>query len=325
MPAPEHPYVPGVVATKAPPAAEALAAAPKPPTPARRFSAALGVVAVFVAALFGGNFLGMREHFFGSESPEARATAASRTAEAVAGADTTVARAAEPPRESVLRSQPWWQGVGVVEGVGSMPAPAFAIDPGAIQWRVKWTCQTGRLQVRAPDQRRPVIVDEACPGSGVGYGVQKGSVSVQVTATGPWRMEVDQQVDVPLHEPPLAAMNAPGAAVVATGSLYRIDQVGTGTVNIYRLPDGSRALRLENFFVTANTDLELQFSPLEAPRSTTQVTSTERSPSIATLDVTTGSLNFPIPPSIDLGQYRSLVIWCEVANSAYAAATLRPA
>lgn len=319
----DHPES-SVVATKASPKGPPLVTAPTPSTPARRFGAAFGLAALVVGALFGGNVLGMREHFFGSESPEARAAAVSRSTEGAAVPEATVPRAGEPV-QSVLRSQPWWQKVGVVEGGGSMRAPAFNIDPGAIQWRVTWTCQSGNLQVRAPDQRRPVIVDSACPGSGTGYGVQKGSVSVEVTATGPWRMEVDQQVDVPLDEPPLAAMNAPGATVVSTGSLYRIDQVGTGTVNIYRLPDGSRALRLENFFVTANTDLELQFSPLEAPRSTNQITDAGMSPSIATLDVTTGSLNFAVPPTLDLSQYRSLIIWCEVANSAYAAATLRPA
>ena len=165
----------------------------------------------------------------------------------------------------------------------------------------------------------------ACPGTETGYGVQTGSVALEVTASGPWQMQVDQQVDVPLTEPPLPSMTASGAVVVATGSLYRIDQVGTGTVKVYRLADGSHAVRLEDFFVTANSDLELQFSPLEAPRTTKQVTDNPRSPSIASLDVTTGSLNFAVPASVDPTQFRSFVIWCEVANSAYSAATLRPA
>ena len=42
-------------------------------------------------------------------------------------------------------------------------------------------------------------------------------------------------------------MSAPGAAKVATGDFYRIDQFGNGQVGIYRLPNGSYALRLENF------------------------------------------------------------------------------
>ena len=72
-----------------------------------------------------------------------------------------------------------------------------------------------------------------------------------------------------LVEPPLPVMSAAGTRKVLTGQLYRMDQVGTGTLDIYRLPDGGHALRLEDFFVTANIDLELRLSALEAPRTTT--------------------------------------------------------
>jgi hypothetical protein len=175
--------------------------------------------------------------------------------------------------------------------------------------------------VRVPNQARPVV-DAPCPGADTGYGVRKGSMPLQVTADGPWTMVVDQQVDIPLEEPPLPAMSAPGTRVVLTGSLYRMDQVGTGTVNFYRLADGGHALRLDKFFVTANVDLELRLSPLEAPRTTEQYMN---APSVwvAPLDVTTGSLNFILPPDVDPSRYRSLVVWCPIIDSAYAAATLR--
>ena len=297
---------------------------PSPPGFLQRVATAFGLMALLGSALFGGNVAGIRERFLGSESPEARPTAVSRGGETPDGAPPATEAVTEAPKQSVLRSQPWWQSVTRLDGTGSMTAPAFSVSADALQWRVKWTCQTGHIVVSAPEQRRP-IVDAACPGSDTGYGIQKGNVGLQVTATGPWQMVVDQQVDVPLFEPPLPAMTAPGARPVLTGSLYRIDQVGSGTVTVYRLADGSHAVRLDNFFVTANSDLELQFSPLDAPRSTKQVTDNPRSPSIASLDVTTGSLNFRVPVGVDPTQYRSFVIWCEVANSAYSAATLRPA
>lgn len=313
------------VQTKSPPMADIALRPPPTPTLAQRALTAMGLLALLASALVGGNVLGTRERLFGSETPEARPAAVSRTVGGSAEAEGS-AQAPVPaePKETVLRSQPWWQAVGTLEGVGSMTAPPFPIDPGALQWRVKWTCESGHLLVRAPEQRR-AIVDAPCPGADTGYGIQRGNVALEVTATGPWQMEVDQQVDVPLHEPPLPSMTAPGATVVLTGSLYRIDQVGTGTVNVYRLPDGSHAVRLEDFFVTANSDLELQFSPLGAPRTTEEVTGNPRSRTIAMLDVTTGSLNFAVPADVDPTKYRSFVIWCEVANSAYSAATLRPA
>jgi hypothetical protein len=169
------------------------------------------------------------------------------------------------------------------------------------------------------------VVSAQCPGSDSGYGTQKGSVSLQVTADGPWQLQIDQQIDVPLNEPPLPAMTAPGATKVATGDFYRIDQFGDGQVAIYRLPNGTYALRLENFYVTPNTDLEVQLNPLAAPRSTQQVASTQGAKSIASLDVTAGSMNFTFPPGVNPSQYKSVVIWCERLFSAYAAATLTPA
>jgi hypothetical protein len=280
----------------------------------------LGLVAVVASALVGGNAFGFRERLWGSESPEARPAAASRDAGG-APAGSPVQTTAPARDESVLRSQPWWQGLTKLEGAGSTTAPAFTVLNDAVQWRANWTCQTGRLVVRAPGQARPVV-DASCPGTGTGYGVRKGSLALQVTADGPWTMGVDQQVDVPLNEPPLPVMSAPGTRKAFTGSLYRMDQVGTGTIDFYRLADGSHVLRLNEFFVTANVDLELRLSPLEAPRTTEQFMSTP-SVWVAPLDVTTGSLNFTVPAGVDPGGYRSLVVWCPIINSAYAAATLR--
>lgn len=293
---------------------------PRPPPGAglRRGLSLLGLLALLASALFGGNVLGVRERFLGSETPEARPAAATRAAEGVAPSAPTT----QPPRETVLRSQPWWQGVTKLEGVGLMTSP-LTIDNSAIQWRVRWTCQASHLLVRTSGQAR-AVVDAPCSATQTGYGSRAGSLSLEITADGPWQLQVDQQVDVPLDEPPLPAMTAPGTVAVATGSFYRVDQVGMGTATVYRLAGGSYALRLDDFFVTANTDLEIQMSPVDAPRTTDEV-SKARSGTIASLDVTAGSLNFTFPPGLDPTGYRSLVIWCERTSNAYAAASLKPA
>lgn len=292
----------------------------RPAPSSQRALSMLGLAAVVASALVGGNAFGFRERLWGSESPEARPAAASRDA-AGAPPDSPAPTTATARDESVLRSQPWWQALTRLEGAGSMTAPAFTVSNDAVQWRANWTCETGRLVVRAPTQARPVV-DAACPGTGTGYGVRKGPIALQVTADGLWSMAVDQQVDVPLNEPSLPVMSAPGTRKVFTGSLYRMDQVGNGTIDFYRLADGSHVLRLNEFFVTANVDLELRLSPLEAPRTTEQFMSTP-SVWVAPLDVTTGSLNFTVPAGVNPGDYRSLVVWCPIINSAYAAATLR--
>ena len=66
-----------------------------------------------------------------------------------------------------------------------MTTPPFNVDAGAIQWRVTWTCQTGHLLVQAVGAPRPAV-NSQCPGNDTGYGTQKGALSLQVTADGPW-------------------------------------------------------------------------------------------------------------------------------------------
>lgn len=286
-----------------------------PSTMRRNIPAALGLLGLVASALIGGNVLGLRERLLGSETPVQRPAAASRAVDAPAS---TV-----PPTRTVLRSQPWWQAVTTLEGTGSQTTRDFSVDPEALQWRVEATCSSGRLLASVPDSPRPVL-DAGCPASPTGYSTRTGSVRLDVRADGPWQMRVDQQVDVPLVEPPLQAMTAAGAVKVTTGSVYRVDQVGMGTATFYRLPDGSYALRLEDFFVTPNTDLELQLSTLAAPKTTEEVTNA-RSGTIASLDVTAGAMNFPVPREIDPTKFQSLVIWCELTRNAYAAVSLQPA
>ena len=292
-----------------------------PPAPSPWHPAGvLAVVAVLFAALLGGNFLGWRDSLIGAPTAPPAPVASGRDASAAPGGATATTAVAGAPAKSVLRSQPWWQGVTTLQGTGSTTA-TVNIDSGAIQFRASWQCQTGHLAVTSDTRPRPFI-DTACPTNDIGYGVDKGTVTLKITADGPWQLKVDQQIDVPLNEPPLPAMTAPGASVVSKGDFYRIDQVGQGTATIYRLPSGTYALRFDNFFVTPNSDLEVRLSPLDAPKTTDQFVSGPQSALIRALDVTAGSLNFDIPPDVNVRQYKSVVLWCEVQHSAYAAASL---
>ena len=276
----------------------------------------MGLVLLAASAAFGGNLFGIRDQVLGSAAPPPRPAAVSRAAD---GAPAAPATAAEP-QETVLRSQPWWQEVTVLDGEGSTTTAPFTIDGGAIQWRATWTCRSGGLVVTADGSSEP-LVDDACPGTGVGYSTETGSTRLRVEADGPWQLRIEQQLDVPLVEPPLPAMTAEGTVVQSTGSFYRMDQSGTGTVTVYRLDEGGHALRLDDFFVAPNIDLEIHLSPLEAPRTTEEFMSAP-STLVAPLDITAGSMNFSVPPEVDPADYRSVVIWCPLIDSAYAAATL---
>ena len=283
----------------------------------RRALSILALLALVASAAFGGDLFGVRERVFGSVTP--RPVAVSRATSAPA--PVRAPQATTQPVETVLRSQPWWQTVTTLKGTGTMTPPPVTIAEGALQWRVTWTCGSGQLVVRSSARPTRPLVSAGCPGTGTGYGTQTGPVRLSITDGGPWQLKVDQEVDVPLEEPPLATMTAPGASMAATGTLYRIDQVGTGTITFYRLADGSYALRLDKFFVTANVDLEIRLTPLAAPHSTEQYLAAP-SVLVAPLDITVGSLNFAVPAGVDPTQYRSVVIWCPLITSAYAASSL---
>lgn len=296
------------------PPATQITAAEQPDNPKRggRMRAAVGIVglvALLASATVGGNLFGLRERLFGSVAPEPRPAAVSRVAGVAGGTD-----------ETVLRSQPWWQGVETIRGDGPRVVD-LEIGDGAIQWRATWTCEQGHLLVEVAGRTDP-LVDAACPGSGQGFAVQAGPVELDIVGDGPWKLEVEQQIDVPLEEPPLAVMRGPGTAAVATGELYGIDRSGTGTATFYKTAKGDHLLRLDEFFVTPNVDLELRLSPLREPRTTRQYLD---SPSefVAFLPITAGSLNFDVPASVDPTKFRSLVIWCPPLRTAYAAISLK--
>ncbi|MGH9181423.1 MAG: DM13 domain-containing protein, partial [Acidimicrobiales bacterium] len=226
-----------------------------------------------------------------------------------------------PVREGP-RAAPRWETVNTFDGTGTQRTPAFEILSDAIQWRVRWTCESGTLQVLTdPPPRKPKpVVDATCDaGKGVGYAIHTGTIAMDVTATGPWQIIVDQQIDFPLDEPPLPGMA--GAPVLVEGSFYDLENRGTGTARIYQLPDGTRALRFEDFEVTQNTDLFIRLSEAPEPKNSAD---TVNSPfvEIANLKSTAGNQNYLIPADVPTGRIRSVVIWCAPVSIAYAAAAL---
>ena len=295
--------------------AAAGAPPPAPESSGRRALGWLAALAVTLSAVVGSNVFGLRDYLLEPATSAAVPPALGRVADGVA-ADRSVAA------PTSLRSQPWWQEVKTIEGSGTMTAPAFTIADRAIQWRVKGTCQSGQILVRSSSEASPVV-DRPCGGELTGSGVRSGPISLQVTADGPWRLTVAQLIDTPLVEPLTPAMTAPGSKAIASGSLYNIDKTGTGRVTVYEQADGRYSVRLDDFYVTANADLQLRFSTLEAPRTTEEYLNAE-SEFIVVMDVTAGSLNYMVPSGGDPTLYKSVVVWGQPIKSAYAAASLRP-
>ena len=291
------------------------AMAPSVVPPARRsgqFLTWMALMALAAGAVVGSNAFSVRDRLLGTALPDPVIPATSRSADQPAQAK---------PERTTLRSAPWWQVVTTLEGTGPTTSEPFTIDRRAVDWRVTSSCAAGHLVVRSPDVSRPLL-DGKCP-QGVGHSDRNGSTHLEVSADGPWSLEVAQRVEVPLVEPPLPEMTAPGATVLAAGSFYKVDRVGAGKVTIYEQADGRFAVRLEDFWVTPKSSLQLRLSAAESPKTTKEYLASD-SQLLATVDVTAGSLNYLPPGGVDPAEFRSVVVWSPLDNHVYAAAPLDP-
>jgi hypothetical protein len=225
------------------------------------------------------------------------------------------------------KSQPYWVPVTTFDGTGNVTTKAFTIDSGAIQWKVSWHCETAPFTVvsvssTGQESKRKLADALSCPKDGEGFSSDKGSQTLKVTTAGAWKLTVEQQVDTPLVEPLPA--NLASAKVVGTAKVYNVDREGQGTARIYERGDGTRAIRLEDFFVTINSDLEIRLSTLAAPKSTDEIANSPFKV-VAPLKATVGNMNYDVPRDVDVNQFKSIVIWCEITRNAYAAATIQRA
>ncbi|MSR67834.1 hypothetical protein EXS65_03365 [Candidatus Peribacteria bacterium] len=120
----------------------------------------------------------------------------------------------------------------------------------------------------------------------------------------------DTVADEPMESPP---------AVELSGSFKDADNFhrGSGTATVYLLPDGKRILRFEDFTVTNGPALSVYL-----------VRDTNGNVDSGSLDLgklkgNKGSQNYDIPADVDLGLYKSVVIWCVPFGVTFATASLQ--
>lgn len=236
---------------------------------------------------------------------------------------TTAAPAGGPATTAAAgpKSAARWETVTTFNGSGAFQTPEFTILPNALQWRVRVTCATGTIRINSnPPPRRPgPVLDATCAKEETGYSIVTGAVRMQIETAGTWKATVDQQVDTPLDEPLLAGMTPD--RVVSQGSFYKVEVRGEGTAKLYRLADGKRVLRFENFQTAENTDLFVWLSEVAKPATSEQAI-TSPHVELTNLKSTIGNQNYEIPASIPTEKIKSIVIWCQPVQIAYAAVAL---
>ena len=123
------------------------------------------------------------------------------------------------------------------------------------------------------------------------------------------------------------------ASAVLTGDLIALDalRIGKGKATIFRSPDGSQILKLENFSVTNAPNLNLYLCDVSAPtilrgpkgecddKLLYQITRSPDKP----FKGTTGDQQYALSTGLDLKLYKSLVIYSETLDLIYSTAPLQ--
>ena len=136
--------------------------------------------------------------------------------------------------------------------------------------------------------------------------------------------KMDQErIDEPM--PPAMNAAAAGPEVVSSGSFRDADSFhrGRGTATIYRLPDGSHLLRLEDFEVTNGPDLRVLLATAADPQSREEL----QAGGYAHLEKLKGNIgdqNYEIPADIDPSAQGSVIIYCMPFHVIFSVASLEP-
>ena len=125
------------------------------------------------------------------------------------------------------------------------------------------------------------------------------------------------QDDVSVSQP----MPEQSPTVVLSGQFTDFDSFhrGTGTATIYQLDDGSHVLRLEAFDVTNGPDLHVLLVPHADPASRADVGGYV---DLGQLKGNVGDQNYEIPTDVNVGDYASVVIYCEPFHVIFSVASL---
>ena len=164
----------------------------------------------------------------------------------------------------------------------AMVALLIAVVGGlALYWFAPWNLFVDRR------------VDEALPGASAEVPATTGS-----TVTGP---------DDPAARPAEQGSDEP--VTLAQGGFTSLEHTTTGTAVVLELEEDTRYLRLEDLETSNGPDLRVILT--DQPLSDDwHVWDDGEVVDLGPLKGNIGSSNYEIPPSLDLGDYETAVIWC---------------
>lgn len=134
----------------------------------------------------------------------------------------------------------------------------------------------------------------------------------------PERLVVNQTVSEPFP-----GGQSSSAQTLASGTFHSVLHPTKGTATVYRLEDGSRALRFTNFNTSNGPDVHVYMVAADDARDHATVLHS----GFVDLGVIKGNIgdqNYSIGPDVDLSKYRTVSIWCKRFSVNFGAAPLTP-
>ncbi len=122
---------------------------------------------------------------------------------------------------------------------------------------------------------------------------------------------------------PAARMTPTQTRIAATGTFVAAEKPTTGTAQIV-VERGQRYLVLSADFKTSEQgpDLQVVLDPTTQPPAQYQDKTTFVN--LGKLQKFAGTQRYAIPASVDLSQFQSVGIWCQMANATFGYAPLQP-
>ena len=124
---------------------------------------------------------------------------------------------------------------------------------------------------------------------------------------------------VPSAATPTTAAPPAGPVKLTTGALHGLaGHYGRGAAFVYRLPDGSSFVRLEDIDTPRAPAVYVYLVPRPAQ------TGTDGGVDLGSLKGNQGSQNYVIPRDVDVSKYQTVLLWCRRFSTPIAAATQAP-
>jgi hypothetical protein len=142
----------------------------------------------------------------------------------------------------------------------------------------------------------------------------------------PWQLfattTVSEAVPTAPPDPGGSSDGRSGPSTLSLAPFRSLEHETTGRARILELEDGRTFVRLEDFRTSSGPDLVVLLSDTAATEDSWGAYDDGRTALLGVLKGNVGDQNYEVPPTIDLGGFDSVVIWCRRFTVGFGAAPI---